>query len=367
MAAVLGAGAATYLLVEYTTGQSGVCLTGSGCDTVRSSDFAYPLGIPMPLFGLAFYLVAIWTAVRTLEPANLLGVAPRVALLVLSVVGLAFSALLTGLEAFVIGAFCTWCIVSALASVLLFAGAVGLWRSPDATEDEAHSSKARQQRARVADAERAGVRRTLLGAGSVVGLVVAGLLTAGALGSGPGPATNGDDLLAPATSPHLGNGAVTVVEFADFQCPACSVVGPILADLGQSDAATVVYRYFPLETIHANANSSARAAAAAHLQGAFWAMSDRLYATQDRWKDLSASDADAYFLGLAQQLGLDVEEWRVAYTSSAVRDAVAVDASYARDLNLPGTPSIYIDGEIYNGDLSASAIRAAVAAAEGDG
>jgi protein-disulfide isomerase len=365
VAAVLGAGASAYLLVEYTTGQSGVCLTGSGCDAVRASDFAYPLGIPLPLFGLAFYLVATWMAVRTLEPARLLGLQPATALLGVSAFGVVFSAVLTGIEAFVIGAFCTWCLVSALASVVLLAAAVGLWRTPAAVDDESSSSRARQQRARAAEAERAGVRRALLGSSSVMALVVAGLLAAGALGSGAAPVGNGDDLLAPATSPHLGNGAVTVVEFADFQCPACSTVGPILADLGLSDAATVVFRYFPLETIHANANASSRAAAAAHLQGAFWAMSERLFATQAQWENLSESDADAFFLGLAGQLGMDAERWRVDYTSSEVRNTVAADASYAMDLNLRGTPSIYIDGELYEGSYSATAIRAAVAAANG--
>ena len=55
--ALLGAFASAYLLVDYVFG-SGICLTGSGCDVVRASAFAYPLGIPMPLLGLGFYLIA---------------------------------------------------------------------------------------------------------------------------------------------------------------------------------------------------------------------------------------------------------------------------------------------------------------------
>ncbi len=49
LSAIFGAGVSVYLLVEYTTGQPGLCLTGSGCDEVRASPYAYPLGIPMPL------------------------------------------------------------------------------------------------------------------------------------------------------------------------------------------------------------------------------------------------------------------------------------------------------------------------------
>ncbi len=61
--ALLGAFASAYLLVDYVFG-SGICLTGSGCDVVRASAFAYPLGIPMPLFGLAFYLAAVALLLR---------------------------------------------------------------------------------------------------------------------------------------------------------------------------------------------------------------------------------------------------------------------------------------------------------------
>src|SRR6187401_2035450 len=65
--ALLGAFASAYLLVDYVFG-SGVCLTGSGCDVVRASAFAYPLGIPMPLFGLAFYLTAVALLLRASAP-----------------------------------------------------------------------------------------------------------------------------------------------------------------------------------------------------------------------------------------------------------------------------------------------------------
>ena len=67
--ALLGAFASAYLLVDYVFG-SGICLTGSGCDVVRSSALAYPLGIPMPLIGLAFYLVGLVLVLT--DPSSLL-------------------------------------------------------------------------------------------------------------------------------------------------------------------------------------------------------------------------------------------------------------------------------------------------------
>lgn len=362
LAAIFGAGVSAYLLVEYTTGQAGVCLTGSGCDEVRASDFAYPLGIPMPLFGVAFYAVAAWLAARTLVGVPLLGVAPRSLLVLVSVVGAGFSALLTGLEAFVIGAFCTWCLASAGASLVLLVAAGGLAVSADPPEETGGSSRARHQRERARERQRSGLRRLATLGTTVTALLFGGLLIAGAVGSGPGGASAGNDL-APATSPRLGEGRVTVVEFADFQCPGCAQVGPMLAGMAASDEMTLVFRYFPLETIHANANASARAAEAAKLQGGFWTMSDLLYRQQAAWENLPAADADSYFAGLAAQAGLDVARWTSDYTSQAVRDAVSRDAQAARDLNLPGTPTIYIGGELYNGERSVTAFRSAIAAA----
>jgi hypothetical protein len=67
LSAIFGIGVSAYLLVEYTTGQPGICLTGSGCDEVRASDFAYPLGMPMPLSG---WPTAPCEAVRSLASGH---------------------------------------------------------------------------------------------------------------------------------------------------------------------------------------------------------------------------------------------------------------------------------------------------------
>jgi protein-disulfide isomerase len=154
-----------------------------------------------------------------------------------------------------------------------------------------------------------------------------------------------------------------VVEFADFQCPGCAVAAPILQQLAAAGDVTLVARYFPLNQIHPNADRSARAAAAANLQGAYWPMSEQLYAQQAAWENLGAADADAYFATLASTLGLDVERWRADYTGSAVASVIARDLDAARQLNLPGTPSILINGVYYDGSLSLDALRSAVARA----
>ena len=126
---------------------------------------------------------------------------------------------------------------------------------------------------------------------------------------------------------------------------------------------TLVYRYFPLDSIHRNADASARAAAAAGMQDSFWEMSAALYARQNAWKDLSPPDADAFFGTLAADLGLDVAQWQAAYGSSEVANLVNTDRQAAMSLGLGGTPTIFIAGRRFTGPLSADGIRSALAAA----
>lgn len=361
LAAIVGAGASAYLLVEYVTGQPGVCLTGSGCDLVRASAFAYPLGVPTPLIGLVFYVVAGWLVLRTIGTQPMAGIPAAIALLAVAVAGAAASTFLTAMEAFVIKAFCSWCLVQAAASVVLLSASIGVVRAGPADVAEAQSSRARHEAARAIDAERSRLHRVgRLGAG-LTALVVAALLAVGATG---GPSiTPGGSSLAPAGSPRLGAGAVEVVEFADFQCPGCATVAPILASLAASDEMTLVYRYFPLDSIHPNADTSARAAAAADRQGSFWPMSEAVYARQAVWQDLSRAEADAFFAQLAGELGMDVARWQTDYASSDVAATVDADRQAARDLGLTSTPTLFIDGQPYDGSFSVDGIRAAIAAA----
>ena len=268
---------------------------------------------------------------------------------------------LTGLEAFVIRAFCSWCLVQAAASLGLLVAAVMLLRTP-------------------------ANRWRRIPAGRASGPPGSGKATGRACCASGGPAaawqpwrwppswrwappaaaptvSPGPSGLVGAGSPRLGSGPIEVVEFADFQCPGCAALAPILAQLASANEMTLVSRYFPLDANHANADRSARAAAAAHEQGAFWEMSDALYARQGSWKDLPATDADAFFMTLAGELGLDTAEWQAAYESPEIAAVVDVDRQAASTLGLNSTPTLFIGGTHYTGPLSADGIRAAIAAA----
>jgi protein-disulfide isomerase len=359
LGALLGAFASAYLLVDYLFG-SGICLTGSGCDEVRASSFAYPLGIPMPLIGLGFYAVAVGLLLA--NPAGtILGMRLSLAALGWAAAGLVVMTLLTLVEIFVIGALCSWCLLSALGSLFLTIGALGAWRGPNvAPRDPPRSSRARRQQVNEHEQAEHAVRSFASTAGIVLGVVLVALLAVPALTSGAPARVESPGL---ADRPHSGAGPVEVVVFSDFQCPACAVAAPLLSQLAADDAISLVYRYFPLTGIHANAMAAAEAAQAAALQGHFWEFHDLLFARQTAWADLSPTDAAAAFGAIATEVGLDAARWRSDADSSAVAEVVSSDAQEAQDLQLRGTPTIFIDGEQYTGPLTLAGLSQAVAGA----
>lgn len=142
------------------------------------------------------------------------------------------------------------------------------------------------------------------------------------------------------------NAKVTLIEYGDFQCPACGAVYPIMQDLKKkySNDVLFVFRHFPLISIHANAFAGARAAEAAGMQGKFWEMHDKLYETQSIWGELSTNQ-QATFEGYAKELGLDVDRFRADYESEAVADRINRDVSSAAQFNAQGTPTFILNGK----------------------
>lgn len=142
----------------------------------------------------------------------------------------------------------------------------------------------------------------------------------------------------------LGAGQVTIVEFSDFQCPAClSVEAPLKELLGKyTGKVQLVYRYFPLSAIHKNAQISAQAGEAAGRQDKFWEMHDKLFATQLEWEGMS--DPKATFLSYARELEMDEAKFMADIDSQDVKQAVNVDVLAANKYKLPGTPTFFVNG-----------------------
>lgn len=162
------------------------------------------------------------------------------------------------------------------------------------------------------------------------------------------------------SSHTMGTGPVQVVEFGDYQCPACGAAYPGLKELSEKNAAdvTFVFRNFPLTQIHKNANSSAQAAEAAAKQGKFWEMHDKLYETQKAWEN--STNTAEIFAGYAQQLGLNVDQFKTDYADTKIADLIKADLADGNALGVNATPTVYIAGKKYTGAYSYAALKQAV-------
>jgi protein-disulfide isomerase len=138
---------------------------------------------------------------------------------------------------------------------------------------------------------------------------------------------------------------VTLVEYSDFQCPACKAYYPVVKQLQKDygDRLHFVYRFFPLENIHKNAAVSAEAGYAASKQGKFWEMHDKLFETQDSWAPLP--DPTDTFVGYAKDLGLNVDQFKKDYSSDTAQKFVNDSYQTALNMGLQGTPSFFLNGK----------------------
>ena len=129
---------------------------------------------------------------------------------------------------------------------------------------------------------------------------------------------------------------VTVVEYADFECPYCSNAAKVLAQLKKKygDTVRVVFRHYPLP-FHPNAMLAAQASMAAHAQGRFWDYHDTLFAHQ---KALTRSDLERY----AEELGLDMKRFKHALNEGTYEAAVKADMALAEAVGVQGTPSLFV-------------------------
>lgn len=170
------------------------------------------------------------------------------------------------------------------------------------------------------------------------------------IAAGPSVGTVGNSISESDHTKGADNGSVVLVEFSDFQCPACASAYPLLSRLASdySEDLTVVYRHYPLRQIHPNAQIAAQAAEAAALQGMFWDFHDMLFNTQGTWSNLGLSAAKDHFAKLASSIGMDEAQFRSDMDSDAAKDAVNEDYKTATAVNAPGTPTLFLDGELVN-------------------
>ncbi len=164
-------------------------------------------------------------------------------------------------------------------------------------------------------------------------------------------------------SPQLGaeDAAVVLYEFSDFQCPFCASAQPILKEFveNNSDRVSLVYKHTPLVQIHPQAVPAALASWAAMQQGKFWEYHDALFENQERLEEEP-------YLEIAEELGLDIDQFEADAASEAAAEAVQADITLASGLGVSGTPTFYMNGARLTGGLSLDILEEALDAAEAE-
>jgi len=157
-------------------------------------------------------------------------------------------------------------------------------------------------------------------------------------------------------SPTTGSSTpkIFLIEFSDFQCPYCGeaqkTLKPLMARYG--DKVQLVYKNFPLSTIHKQAIPAAKAALAAYKQGKFWQYHDALFSNQDKL-------GESFYLEIAENLDLDLEQFNRDRT--IVDKEVAQDAELAINLGLSGTPFFIIESDKASGAVQVNELEQVLA------
>lgn len=139
---------------------------------------------------------------------------------------------------------------------------------------------------------------------------------------------------------------VTLVEYGDFECPACGRFYPVVEQVKEKykDQIAFQFSHLPLIQVHPNAFAAARAAEAASKQGKFWEMYNLLFQNQSAWTQ--NSDAKPVFEQYAAQLQLNVEQFRADAASSETNAVINADIAEFKKTKEPmSTPTFFLDGK----------------------
>jgi len=139
---------------------------------------------------------------------------------------------------------------------------------------------------------------------------------------------------------------VTIVEFSDFQCPACRTAAATLDGVLEKYKGEVkfIYRHFPLTSIHKNAMAASIASEAAGEQGKFWEYSKALFDEQDAWEKLG--NPQDLFINLAKEVGVaDLDKFKNEIGKQVRRDLILADMGLGNQLGVDATPTFFVNGE----------------------
>jgi protein-disulfide isomerase len=181
---------------------------------------------------------------------------------------------------------------------------------------------------------------------AVIVVIGIGIALAGRLATGPKaegdltvPVSAEDTFKGSATAP------VTIVEYSDFQCPACAAYAPVMSRLiaERGQEVKLVYRHFPLQQ-HQYAQFAALVAEAAGKQGKFWEMHDIIFSTQSEWA--SSPNASGMMLSYIQSLGLNLDQFQKDVTDSKLKAKIQNQYKSGIKSGVQSTPTFFVNGKM---------------------
>ena len=148
---------------------------------------------------------------------------------------------------------------------------------------------------------------------------------------------------------------VTLEEFADYQCPACAQVNPVMKEIVSAYGSKIrfIFRAFPLVQIHDKAYDAALAAEAAGLQGKYWDYQNQLFQNQKTWA--SSTEHKKLFEDYANLVGLDIEKFKSDAAGLVAKSRVDADTTRAKNAGVQSTPSLYINNVLVPSEKMSSA------------
>jgi protein-disulfide isomerase len=151
------------------------------------------------------------------------------------------------------------------------------------------------------------------------------------------------------------NAPLTLLYYGDFQCPHCALFFPRLVEIANElrDELRMVFRHFPIAAMHPRAQRAAEAAEAAASQGRFWEMASLLYANQERLDDDS-------LIRCAKKANVDARRFKKELSSGVHAPRVRADYLGAVRSGVKGAPTLFINGEPYEGMLQVDALVGAL-------
>lgn len=145
------------------------------------------------------------------------------------------------------------------------------------------------------------------------------------------------------------NAPIEIIEYSDFQCPACKMAQPVINEILilYPNKVRIVYRHFPLAG-HQFAPMAHQAAECAAKQQKFWPMHDKLYADQEKWS-LGAMNPSQSFLEYAQQNNLDLDAFALCLANADVANEILEEKQEGQTLLIKSTPTFFVNGKRFLG------------------